>query len=104
MLMLIGTILLAVGGIMSLYLLVKAFQTSTGTGLLALFVPFYLLYFAFAKYTSPKKGMVVGAWLGLLVAGGVLQGIGVAQAANEMADQMQQLQFAAPPAANVAAE
>lgn len=100
MLLIIGSVLLGIGGLVSLYLVVKAFQDGIGTGLLSIFVPFYLLYFAFAKFSSPKKGAILGAWIALLVVGATLQGVGAAQAASDLQAELenQQLEFANPPA------
>lgn len=49
--------------IFGIVLLIAAFKKSAGTGFLSLCVPFYILYFAFAEYESPKKKIVLTLWL-----------------------------------------
>ena len=46
-----------------LVILVKAFQDTIGQGLLCLLVPFYILYFAFVRMETNKKGLLLGAWI-----------------------------------------
>jgi hypothetical protein len=36
-------------------------------GFLSLCVPFYILYYAFAKFEHPKKNLILGVWLGAIV-------------------------------------
>ena len=66
-----GSILALVGGIVNfifgIVLLVAAFKRSVGTGFLTLCVPFYIFYFMFAQYQSPKKKMVITVWFVSLV-------------------------------------
>ena len=59
-----------VGGII---ILVGAFRESVGQGLLCLCIPFYILYFAFAKFESEKKGLIIAIWLGGSIIGNILQ-------------------------------
>ena len=56
--------------------LIAAFQENVVQGLLSLFVPFYILYYAFARYESEKKGLILGVWLGGGLLGGILQVVG----------------------------
>ncbi len=79
--------LLALGGICSLIsfvgaiiILISAFKESVGQGFLCLCVPFYILYFAFAKFQHEKKNMILGAWLGGTVLNLVFQGLAGAMA------------------------
>ena len=65
--------------ICAIIILVHAFKESIAQGLLTLFVPFYVFYYAFARFKSEKKGLVLAGWLGggilgviLFVAGGAL--------------------------------
>jgi len=53
-------------------LLVAAFQDEVLQGFLVLCVPFYSLFYAFAKLQSDKKGLIIGLWLGGGVAYGIL--------------------------------
>ncbi len=69
---LVGAVLSLVFGIV---LLVAAFKKSVGTGFLSLCIPFYIFYFAFAKYESPKRKMVLTLWLvgmGIQIIGSIL--------------------------------
>jgi len=82
-----ATALLALGGICSLIsfvgaiiILISAFKESRGQGFLCLCVPFYILYFAFAKFQHEKKNMILGAWLGGTVLNLVFQGLAGAMA------------------------
>lgn len=110
MLMIIGSVVLLIAGVLGLVILINAFKESAVQGLLCMFVPFYMFYFAFARYSGSKKGLVVGGWLGTLVLGIALQVVGGVMAANEaVADfdaEMARLEtdFANPPAARAQAE
>jgi hypothetical protein len=71
--------LYAVAGVLGLVslvcgiiILIGAFKESLAQGLLSLLVPFYILYYAFARFQHPKKGLVVGGWLGAAILAGVL--------------------------------
>ena len=82
-----ATALLALGGICSLVslvgsiiILISAFKESVGQGFLCLCVPFYILYYAFAKFQHEKKNLVLGAWLGGTVLNMVFQGLAGAMA------------------------
>lgn len=48
---------------LTLSIVVGAFRQSAGQGLLCLFVPFYLLFFAFGKWTFNKRAAVAGGYL-----------------------------------------
>ncbi len=112
MLMIIGSVLLFVAGILGLVILINAFSKGgAAQGLLCMFVPFYILYYAFAKYSSPKKALVVGGWLGGLVLGVTLQVVGglmaVGDAAADFEAEMARLDttdFANAPTGGAAAE
>ncbi len=83
-----GIAFLAISGLLALFLLVSAFRTSAKDGLLSIFIPLYLLYFAVAKFTSPKKGLIVGGWLGAAALGVVLTVIGGVQMAADAASNI----------------
>jgi len=66
-----GLLLVAVGGIAfiayaigGITLLIESFKKSVGTGLLCLFIPFYIFYFAFAQYKAANKKQVLIFWIG----------------------------------------
>lgn len=74
-----GMLLAGLGAVLSLggfvcwiILIVHAFQRSVGTGFLSLCVPCYILYFAFAQFEHPKKGLIVGGFLVGQILGGIL--------------------------------
>jgi hypothetical protein len=68
-----GLIQLAVV-VVHVIIIVHAFKTSAVQGLLSLFVPLYILYFAFARWEHPKKAVYIGVWLGGAVLANVLVG------------------------------
>ena len=63
MLMVLSVIFAIVALVASIIILIHAFQASTGQGFLCLCVPFYILYYAFARFEHPKKGMILAALL-----------------------------------------
>jgi len=83
-------ILMAVGGLLSLVctiiILVHAFKTSVGQGFLSLCVPFYILYYMFAKFQHSQKALIIAGYF----VGFVLSGVGQAFAMQQMQQQMQQ--------------
>ena len=54
-------------------ILIAAFQDEVIQGLLCLCVPFYVLYYAFARFESDNKWLIIGIWLGAAIVGNVLQ-------------------------------
>lgn len=50
--------------VLSIVILVAAFKKSVGTGFLCLCIPFYIYFFVFARYQSPKKKLMISLWLG----------------------------------------
>ena len=74
-----GLILLLVGGlasfICSIVILIAAFQDSVAQGLLCLFIPFYIFYYALAVFQNEKKGLILlgcfGGWV-LAIIGNVM--------------------------------
>ena len=59
----------------SIIILIAAFKDEVLQGILCLCIPFYVLYYAIAKFEHPKKGVIIGVWLGLGILGGLLQGV-----------------------------
>jgi len=84
-LIVIGSILLAVSLVFGLVIIVNAFKESAGQGVLCLVVPFYMFYWALARYASPKKGLVLSGWLGAAAVAAVLLAIGVPMALGDAA-------------------
>jgi hypothetical protein len=52
----------------SIIILIDAFKASVGQGFLCLCIPFYILYYAFARFQHDKKNLIVG----VLIVGWVL--------------------------------
>ncbi|MBZ0122037.1 MAG: hypothetical protein K8H88_33895 [Sandaracinaceae bacterium] len=72
-------VLLGVGGLFSLValvcnilILIHAFKASVGEGFLCLCVPCYILYYMFAKFEHPNKGLIIAGSLGGNIIGNVL--------------------------------
>lgn len=51
----------------SIIILIHAFKASVGQGFLCLCIPFYILYYAFARFEHEKKNLILGVWLGAWV-------------------------------------
>lgn len=64
-----------VGFVCALIILIHAFKASVGQGFLCLCIPFYILYYAFARFDHPKKNLIITVWLVCLVLGGALYGM-----------------------------
>ena len=54
-----------------LMIIIDAFKNEVLQGILSLCVPFYILYYAFAKFEHEKKGIIIAVWLlgGIINAG-----------------------------------
>ena len=65
-------LLYVVGLVCGIIILIHAFKASVGQGLLCLCLPFYILYYAFARFQHPKKNLILAAWLGCFIIGGAL--------------------------------
>lgn len=64
----------------SVIILIHAFKASVGQGLLSLCIPFYILYYAFARFQHPKKNVILAAWIGSGVIGAALYTMGMGAA------------------------
>src|SRR5688500_3362741 len=93
----LGGLFYLVGFIFWIIIIIHAVKTDTTQGILCLCVPFYILYWAFAKFTHPKKTMIIAGFLGGYVLGAVLYGVSASMAASAMSDQMQMYQPGAVP-------
>jgi hypothetical protein len=93
----LGGLFYLVGFIFWIIIIINAFKTDTTQGILCLCVPFYILYWVFAKFTHPKKGLIVAGFLGGYVLGAVLYGVSASMAASAVTDQMQMYQPGAVP-------
>ena len=75
--MLLGGLLYVVTFVCSIIILIAAFKESVAQGFLSLCIPFWILYFAFAKFQHEKKNIILAAWIGSAVLGAAIYGVGV---------------------------
>ena len=62
-----------VGIVCAIIILIHAFKNGGALqGILCLCVPFYILYYMFAKFEHPKKNLIIGGYLGGCIIGAVL--------------------------------
>lgn len=85
MLLIAAAVLGIITLIMSIVLIVNAFKVSVGQGLLSLFIPLYIFYFAFARYASPRKAAVLATWLIAMVGGVTCEVLFIRQATAAIA-------------------
>ncbi len=71
-LIVLGVLVLLLGTVCAIVILVHAFKESIAQGFLSLCVPFYVLYYAFARFKSKKKGLVLAGWLGGFILSAIL--------------------------------
>lgn len=74
---LLGTLFGLISLICSIFILLHAFRRSTGTGVMVLCIPFFMLYYAFSQFEHRRKDMIVSGWLASLLMAVVLYGSGV---------------------------
>ena len=73
MFMALGGLCYLVGFVCWIFIIIHAFKEGGALqGILCLCVPFYVLYYAFAKFTHEKKNMILGGFLGGFVVGAAL--------------------------------
>ncbi len=53
-------------------ILIHAFKASVGQGFLCLCIPFYVIYYAFARFEHEKKNLIIAVWLGACILAGIL--------------------------------
>ncbi len=85
-LIVLGVLVWLLGAICAIIILVHAFKESIAQGFLTLCVPFYVFYYAFARFKSEKKGLILAGWLGGVILGAILFFVGSALAAKDVAD------------------
>ena len=59
----------------SILILIHAFKASVGQGFLCLCIPFYILYYAFARFQHEKKNLIIAVWLGAGILAAILAGM-----------------------------
>ncbi|MBI3070991.1 MAG: hypothetical protein HYY84_02585 [Deltaproteobacteria bacterium] len=82
--------------VFGLMILVHAFQKSTGHGLLCLFVPLYIFYYAFACYDHPKRKFRIGGWLTATAVSAVMAVLAMQQAVSVGLDFAERMSTSAP--------
>ena len=92
----ISYVFFAITAVAEIIILIHAFKTSVGQGFLCLCVPFYILYYAFAKFQHPKKGLIIALFLVGYGVGATLQQIGAAQAASSLSKQLGDIKIEVP--------
>jgi len=73
-----------VGLICSIIILIHAFKASVGQGFLCLCIPFYVLYYAFARFEHPKKNLILIVWLASFIVGGAMYSMSVGSSLGEL--------------------
>ena len=69
----LGLVFYLVGFVCAIMILIHAFKNGGALqGILCLCVPFYILYYMFAKFEHPKKNLIIGGYFGGLIIGAVL--------------------------------
>jgi hypothetical protein len=96
MLMILGGLLSLVGFVGWLFIIIHAFKASVGQGFLSLCVPFYILYYAFAKFQHSKKGLIIALFLGGYIIGGALYQVAAIQAASALQKSMGEIKIDIP--------
>ncbi len=79
-LILTGGVLCLLGLVCALFILAHAFRLSTGTGMMVLFIPGYILFYGFTQFEHRHKGLIVAGFYGLLTLGCLLIGLGLSGA------------------------
>lgn len=80
MILSLAAVACGLGGLVcTILILVHAFQNSVAKGFLCLCVPCFILYYMFAEFQHPQKGMIIA---------GALLGNGLSTALRMMAQQM----------------
>jgi len=74
----LGNLFFLAAFVCSIIILIHAFKASVGQGFLCLCVPFYVFYYAFARFEHPKKNVILAVWLAGWLVGGGLSGAGIA--------------------------
>lgn len=88
----VGGLFLLIGFVFWVIVLINAFKTDTTQGILSLCIFPYMLYWVFAKFTHPKKGLIIAGLLGGYIVGYGLYFAGMSMAVSDAAGMMQQYQ------------
>lgn len=91
----VGGLFMLIGFIFWVIVLINAFKTDTTQGILSLCIFPYMLYWVFAKFTHPKKGLIIAGLLGGYIIGYGCYFAGVSMAASAVMDAAGQYQMPA---------
>ncbi len=72
----VGLLCILASVVCGIIILIAAFQEDVTQGLLCLCIPFYILYYAFARFESENKALILAIWLGGGIVGNILQLVG----------------------------
>ncbi len=73
MFMALGGLCYLVGFVCWIFIIIHAFKEGGALqGILCLCVPFYVIYYAFAKFAHEKKNLIIAGFLGGYLLGAVL--------------------------------
>jgi benzodiazapine receptor len=92
----IGYLFMLIGFVAYVVVLIHAFKASVGQGFLCLCIMPYAIYYLFAKYQSPKKGLITALFLGGYIIGGILYGVGIGQATSAAMKQLGDIKIEIP--------
>ncbi len=76
-LIIIGAAFLVASIVLSIIILIKAFEQDIAHGFLCLCVPFYIIAFSFLRFQHPRKWLIVGLWHVTVLAGGICLTLGL---------------------------
>ena len=63
-----------IGFVCNIFVLIHAFKSSVGEGFMCLCIPCYILYYMFAKFEHPQKGLIIAGSLGgSVISNGIVQ-------------------------------
>jgi translocator protein len=79
----VGLALFAVATALWLFIVVHGFKASLGQGFACLCVPFYALYFGFARLPHRRRLLILAAWIVATVLGTALIQCGTAMTISE---------------------
>ncbi len=71
----VSLVLMLAALICALLVLRHAFRQSIGTGVMALMIPFFVVYYAFAHFEHRQKGPILAGFFGASVAAIVLRAL-----------------------------
>jgi hypothetical protein len=86
----VGGLLMLVGFVFWVILIINAFKTDTTQGILSLCIFPYAIYWGFAKFAHPKKGLIVGGMVACYLLGYASYFAAGMMAASALTDAYQQ--------------